>query len=103
MSTVDFHSTTPTGPTEDGTLDLTKLKLTLGQLLAFVILLSGLIGTSAVSLYQLTEVRKAQDRSADAQAAFQADITKRLGTLETDKAARDAFERGRQAATTGGR
>lgn len=98
MSTVDFHSTTPHGA-EGDTLDLTKLKLTLGQMLVFVGLLVGLISTSAISLYQLTEVRKAQDTSAQ----VQADIARRLGTLETDKAARDGFERGRNSVTTGGK
>lgn len=98
MSTLEFHSTTPHGH-EDGTLDLTRLKLTLGQMLVFVGLLAGLIGTSTVSLYQLTEVRKAQDAAA----LVQVDISNRLRALEVDKAARDAFERGRNSVTTGGK
>ena len=93
MSTVDFHSTTPHGP-EDGTLDLTKLKLTLGQMLAFVLLLAGLIGTSAVSLYQLTEVRKAQDTAA----VVQLDMSKRIGSLESDRARREGIELGMKMA-----
>lgn len=77
-------------PEHDGTLDLTKVKLTLGQMFAVFLLVAGLISTSAISLYQLSEVRKAQTTAA----ALQLTIDARLHILELDKARHEGIEYG---------
>lgn len=77
-------------PEPDGTLDLTKIRMTPVQLFFIISLISGAIATSTISLYQLTEVRRAQVESA---AIWQAMDT-RVHILETDKARREGIEYG---------
>jgi len=74
----------------DGTLDLTKIKLTLGQFIMFVLFIAASIGSVTVSLYQLSEVRKAQQEFA----SLQISLSTRLQVLENDKARREGIEYG---------
>lgn len=81
------------------TVDLSKIKLTLLQLVVFVAAIVGMVATSAVSLYQLGEVRKSQVLEVARQVVIEA----RLGALETDKARREGIEYGQAHPPTPGR
>lgn len=75
---------------EKGTIDLSRIKLTIWQLVVLMGATAGLIGTSTISLYQLSEVRKAQTTMAGVLLTNGS----RIGVLEQDKARREGIEIG---------
>lgn len=78
------------GSLEKGTIDLSRVKLTVWQLVMLMALTAGFIGTSTISLYQLSEVRKAQTTIGIGMTTNSV----RIGILEQDKARREGIEIG---------
>lgn len=78
------------GSLEKGTLDLSRIKLTVWQLVVIMAATAGFIGTSTISIYQLAEVRKAQTTMS----LVLTTNSVRIGVLEQDKARREGIEIG---------
>jgi hypothetical protein len=74
------------------TLDLSKVKLTATQFFVVVAAVAGVIGATSVSLYQLSELRRGQQDMAQNINEF----SRRLESLELDKARREGAEQQRR-------